>query len=740
MNILLAFRHRKALVPYVDLAERLRDRGHAVTIGVHQRDDRLGELFGRRDGLTLVTLPDRRRDEWNETAELGRHVRDVVQYLRDPYRDAGKLRRRVFERLLKLLQVPGDVDSRWSADALLDMGAGPVEYLDRVLRHLESQVPPDHVTLETLSRVSPDLVLISPLLHFGSTQVELVKAARALGTPVGMLLFSWDNLSTKGALHARPDHLFVWNERQREEAEMLHGFPGDRVTITGAPRFDRFFGLSSRISRAAFCAPLGVPPETAIVLYLCSSRLVSEKEVNFLRQWVRAVRASPSARLRNALLVVRPHPDLPLAEGKWMSDERTFRWAGFDAEPRTRVLFGDARALVLASDFCGDQLLYESIFHAAAVVGLNTSAEIEAAIVGRPVFTVLTGPEHADGQHSTLHFHYLTEPQGGFVQVAATLAEHAIQVGRELEQPAPPEKWRSHVAAFVRPLGWSRPACEVLVEAVETVFDGARSTAPPGAGVSPVRRVTSDVTERGLGKIERVRSGGVVAVDAGCGLWAIAEGDDPVGLSAPSRAALEWLQARVGPGSIVYDVNAGDGLFAIAAARRFGCTVMAFEGNLVACGRLWQNALLNGCDGLVVPLCLRAAARSTLAQERYDRLSSQAMRLPIHLSRWREHASPQGVEVIQPVLGVPLDWAMKRWKLPPPQAMRVSLGAAGDDTLAGIEGMLTECDVAALILEGSPAAVKAAVSRLSGATRLHPCPVPGAGDEMIALTRRVDQS
>jgi hypothetical protein len=49
---------------------------------------------------------------------------------------------------------------------------------------------------------------------------------------------------------------------------------------------------------------------------------------------------------------------------------------------------------------------HDSIYHSAAVVGVNTSALIESAIVGRAVYTVLA-PEFRDTQEGTLHFHHL---------------------------------------------------------------------------------------------------------------------------------------------------------------------------------------------------------------------------------------------------------------------------------------------------------------------------------------------
>ena len=44
----------------------------------------------------------------------------------------------------------------------------------------------------------------------------------------------------------------------------------------------------------------------------------------------------------------------------------------------------------------GDQTLFDTAYHSAALVGLNTSAELEAGIVGRPVLTILA-PESTAG-------------------------------------------------------------------------------------------------------------------------------------------------------------------------------------------------------------------------------------------------------------------------------------------------------------------------------------------------------
>jgi hypothetical protein len=99
------------------------------------------------------------------------------------------------------------------------------------------------------------------------------------------------------------------------------------------------------------------------------------------------------------------------------------------------------------------------------VVGINTTAMIEAAVAGRSVLTVLA-PEFA--QESTLHFHYLLEENGGFLHVASSLEQHAEQLGRVLSETAEDEERRRRfVESFVRPHGLDRPATPIFADAVE---------------------------------------------------------------------------------------------------------------------------------------------------------------------------------------------------------------------------------------------------------------------------------
>ena len=130
---------------------------------------------------------------------------------------------------------------------------------------------------------------------------------------------------------------------------------------------------------------------------------------------------------------------------------------------------------------------FDSIYHSAAVVGINTSAMIEAAIIGRPVFSLLA-EEFAGTQQGLIHFHYLASENGGCVRIASMIDDHIRQLSeclRDLaDAHAETERFISH---FVRPHGLDRPATPIFVDSVERLAAAAaRAAAADGGGdISP---------------------------------------------------------------------------------------------------------------------------------------------------------------------------------------------------------------------------------------------------------------
>jgi hypothetical protein len=127
----------------------------------------------------------------------------------------------------------------------------------------------------------------------------------------------------------------------------------------------------------------------------------------------------------------------------------------------------------------GQADFFDTLYHADAVVGLNTSAMIEAAILGKPVMTFL-GHGLRRSQTGNLHFRYLKE--GGFLFVGKSLDQHVKQLWRVLNGAEPvADGCHRFVADFVRPFGREVAASDLLVEHIlEAMVHAARLRAPHG--------------------------------------------------------------------------------------------------------------------------------------------------------------------------------------------------------------------------------------------------------------------
>jgi hypothetical protein len=229
----------------------------------------------------------------------------------------------------------------------------------------------------------------------------------------------------------------------------MHGVPAADVVVTGAPVYDQWFDRRPSTTRAEFCARVGLDPAKPFFLYLCSSPFIAADEASFVEQWVSGLRSADDPRLRDAGILVRPHP------------ENIQPWQRVDLSQFPNVSIwprGGANPV----DTESKNGYFDSMYH-------YTSAQIEAGVVGRPVFTIQTD-EFARTQEGTLHFHYLLGASGGLVQQAANMAEHLTHLARALEQrPEDADRIRRFVQGFVRPRGLDQPATPQIVDGIEAL-------------------------------------------------------------------------------------------------------------------------------------------------------------------------------------------------------------------------------------------------------------------------------
>ena len=447
----------------------LHDRGHRLELAYHgvksvESHQEFQSFAAECPGARFHELPPIGRGGMVAVASWLRRSIDYVRYLEPRYRDATKLRQRARRKAPKVMPRLGGV-------ARL---AGPsgVAALRRSLQAVERCVAPAPDVVRFLEEHRPDVLLPTHLLTIGTPHADYLRAAKRLGIRTVFPVRGWDNLTNKGLLRDAPDRLLAWNDLQAREAVELHRIPEDRVTLVGAALCDDWFDWSPSRSREELCSLIGLRADRPIVLYVCSSGFVAKDEVSFVREWIRKLRGRGGP-FAEAGFLVRPHP---LNAAQWVGADLD------DAQATVWPRFGEA-----PHDDASRRNFYDSIHHAAAVVGINTTAQIESAIVGRPVHTLLA-EEFRDTQQGTLHFHYLKADEFGLLFVGRDFDEHAEQLAESLRGRADDGRNGRFLRRFVRPRGLERPARELIVEAIEELGREPAPVPDRGPALAPTVR------------------------------------------------------------------------------------------------------------------------------------------------------------------------------------------------------------------------------------------------------------
>jgi hypothetical protein len=427
----------------------LAEQGHDVHLAADEPDALGGEALVERlaarspQRVTFGYAPPLDGEPWFALARKLRMGADFIRYHDEAFTTFRKARLNLTNQVPRVVR------------RLTESGAGRSavarRLIGRALRAAEASLPLSDASRAFIEAQDPDIVLFASVSVWRAPQFDHLRAARALGRRTGICVFSWDHLSSKAFLRIVPDRLFVWNDTQRREAIEWHRIPAGRVVMTGAQCYDQWFDRQPARARDIFCRAVGLSPERPFLLYVCSVMTPDPRESQFVTRWIAAIRGSADPVLRQAGILVRPHP------------ERLAEWRGVDLERFGNVaLYGRNPITPDAQDD-----YFDSLYHSHAVAGLVTSAFIEAAVVGRPVHTLLL-PEFEIYQEGVQHFRYLVEVAGGVLKLSRSFAEHLAQLAAALASPRVRDAQNERfVRAFVRPAGLDAPATPAFVRAVE---------------------------------------------------------------------------------------------------------------------------------------------------------------------------------------------------------------------------------------------------------------------------------
>jgi hypothetical protein len=469
-RVLVVLSYPDYLRLFGDALSALRAKGIELVLAF-DKPGKNEEVLARAATLGPVEWTSWAPGEWRVLLEEAGCALDYMRFMTPEFARKQYLRRRMdkylpprFSRLRRMDRLP----------------SAAVTLAHRAVRLLESATPEDDAHADLLRRVKPDAVIISPVILRGRSsapQTQLVKTAKRRGIPVALAVGSWDHLSSKGLLRVQPDRLLVWNAVQRDEAMRYHGVSASSIAITGAYPWQCWFEMQPTVNREAFAITAGLPRAVPYLLYVGSSRGIAspDSELAFVHNWLRALRSASDPALRNIAVLIRPHPG---NREHWID-------ARFDGlEPVVVWPAGPRPVFMQPEDV---QAYYHSIRFSEAVVGINTSAMIEATIIGRPVFTIR---QPGVAQAETVHFEYLTPAAGGSTVVADSFAEHVEQLAGVLRAPTRLDAARdAFTSAFIKPVETGRMPLDCFTDAVEALMRLPRRPARIPVWLRPVRAV-----------------------------------------------------------------------------------------------------------------------------------------------------------------------------------------------------------------------------------------------------------
>ena len=449
MRVLFVITHLNFWLPLEPVAQNYCEAGHTVRVLF---DQTYRDKFEKRYLFDAEKVPyevgwqSTRRDMLHPVLKYSREILNYAAYLR--------VRQPTSQSLIDRWKVYIPRPLRWLTSFKLGRTwLGSDDMWERLVRLDRTASPSKHLIKE-LKQFNPDVVVAASAILAYSKETDYLKAACHLGIPTVVVIPSWDNLTTKGLLHEVPDWLFVWTEAQADEAEKYHSVPRERVFCTGAPKYDPWFERKPTVTREEFCHAMGIDPSAPYALYLCSSGFISEDETGFISQLAERLAQTPE--LQNLTLLIRPHP------------QNLEHWQNYQSKTGNVVIW--PRDMQIMNPAITTQDFYHSLLYSQCVLGINTSAFIEAAIVDKPCIAIASSQFELT-QMGIPHSRHLLD--AGFLELPHTFEETADVMLRILNgDDAKKEKRRNFVLNFVRPNGAGIPATDVMERSIMNVAQG----------------------------------------------------------------------------------------------------------------------------------------------------------------------------------------------------------------------------------------------------------------------------
>lgn len=255
--------------------------------------------------------------------------------------------------------------------------------LDHLHQRVAAGAPHTRAFREFLRSYRPDVVFCTHQRAIHA--VPAMIAARGLGIPTAVFIYSWDNLP-KGRMAVYADTYIVWSDHMK--AELLGYYPDvrpERVHVVGTPQFENYFNESLRVPREKFFADLGLDTRRPVVCF-SGNDITSPFDPDFLEDLASSLRTvgaeeRPQVLFRRSPVdtsdrfdgVLARYPEIVISNPLWQL-----------------VRDGDWSQLVPTQE--DGALLANVVYHSDVVINVGSTMGMDFAIFDKPAIYVNYNP------------------------------------------------------------------------------------------------------------------------------------------------------------------------------------------------------------------------------------------------------------------------------------------------------------------------------------------------------------
>lgn len=241
--------------------------------------------------------------------------------------------------------------------------------------------------MDVIECIKPDFLVSTMLtlpesLFLPSVDLPPVLAAQKLGIPVGTLVQSWDNLSSKAyALPRNIRRYWTWSEAMSKDLHRFNPFISDcNVKIVGSPHYDYHLDATLIEDKKTFMNRLGLDHRQPYLLIGTGTKTMFPDAPNAMVHLVGKIRQA----LPDIQILIRIHPK-----------DTHGRWDDFLENLASHNIFFQNTNPAIPMDSGGFtspkvyfQELINTLTHASVVINASSSLSVDAAILNRPIITL----------------------------------------------------------------------------------------------------------------------------------------------------------------------------------------------------------------------------------------------------------------------------------------------------------------------------------------------------------------